>query len=129
MLRRASLLGSALAGLTVFSACSSVHSTVQVTDDTIGEFTLGELQVMVDGTFADAYAAAKAALEEQGLFLTGDERKVVEAVLTARDRADTQITVKLKEVAVGQTSVKIRYGLTGDAARSQALFRTIARHL
>lgn len=119
------LLGSTLLALGLLPACS----TVQVTEDKIGEYNLGELQVIVNGTFAEAYDATKAAFNNQGLFLTGDERKVIEAVLTARDRVDTQITVKLKEVAVGQTSVKIRYGLTGDAARSQALFREIAKRL
>lgn len=119
------LFGSALLALGLFSACS----TVQVTEDKIGEFTLGELQVIADARFAEAYEATKDAFRDQGLFLTGDERKVVEAVLTARDRADTLVTVKIKEVAVGRTSVKIRYGLTGDAARSQALYRDIAKHL
>ena len=128
-IHRIALLGSALLALGFFSGCSSVHSTVQVTEDTIGDYTLGELQVMVDARFAETYEATKAAFEKQGLFLTGDKRKVVEAVLTARDRADTLVTVKIKEVAVGQTSVKIRYGLTGDAARSQALFRDIAARL
>lgn len=111
--------------LAIFSGCT----TVQVSEDTIGEFRFGELQVMVDANFAEAYDATKAAFNKQGLFLTGDDRKVVEAVLTARDRSDAHVTVKIKEVAVGQTSVKIRYGHTGDAARSQALFRDIAERL
>lgn len=123
---RAVLLGfAALLMLTGTPGCT----TVQVTDDQIGEFKLGELQVLANAGFATAYDATKGAFEEHGLFLTGDDRKVVEAVLTARDRADTLVTVKLKEVAVGQTSVKIRYGLTGDAARSQALYRDIAERL
>lgn len=101
--------------------------TVEVAEGTIGEFRLGELQTMNETNFQTAYEAAKDAIARQGLFLTGDDRKVVEAVLTARDRADAQVTVKIKEVSPNQTSVRIRYGLTGDEARSQILYREIAK--
>lgn len=122
---RAIIFGAALAAFAVLPACT----TVQVTDDTIGEFRINELQTVVEGRFADAYEATLAAIEDQGLFLTGDRKKVVEAVVTARDRADTEVTIKLKEIAEGRTSVKIRYGLTGDAARSQILYRAIEERL
>lgn len=118
-----------LAGLSFALALSTACSTIQVTEDTVGEFKLGELQTVVNANFGATYDATKRAFEEHGLFLTGEARKVIEAELNARDRSDTLITVKLKEVAVGQTSVRIRYGLTGDAARSQMLFRDIARQL
>jgi hypothetical protein len=123
--RRAVLLAALALALVSLPACQ----TVQVTDNTIGEYRLGELITTVNARFGDAYDATKRAFDDHGLFLTGDDRKVVEAVLTARDRADTLVTVKIKEVAVGKTSVKIRYGLSGDAARSQNLFRDLEKRL
>ncbi len=114
-----------LAALSGGTGCS----TVQLTPDTLGEFRFGELRTTVDANFATAYQASKTALEEKGLFLTQDDRKTIEAELKARDRGDTLVVVKVKEVAPGQSTIKIRYGVSGDAARSQALFREIERGL
>jgi hypothetical protein len=115
-------MAGALLGL---SACT----TVVVDGDTTAEYKFGELQKVVDADFADVYAAAKAGLADRKLFVTGEEKKVVEAVLLARDSSDTSITVKVKEVAKGRTSIKIRYGLTGELAPAQLLYQALASHL
>lgn len=104
-------------------------TTVQVTEDTIAQFRFGELQAVVPANFQETADATLRSLEDQGLFLTGDDRKVIEAVISARDRTDTGVTIKIKEIAVDRTSVKIRYGLSGDAARSQLLYRAIEERL
>lgn len=106
-------------------ACTSVV----VDGETTAEYKLGELQAVVDADFAEAYAAAKAGLADRNLFLTGDDKKVVEAVLSARDSADTSVTVKIKEIAKGSTSIKIRYGLAGDLAPAQLLYKAIQSNL
>jgi hypothetical protein len=123
--RRLVPLVALLLSFSLWPACTAVP----VGDDAIGEFRLGELQTVVQANFQQTYDATRAALEEQGLFITGDRRQVVEAVINARDRGDTAVTVKIKEMAVNQTSVRIRYGRTGDAARSQLLYREIAARL
>lgn len=115
----------ALGLLVVFPGCT----TVVVDGETTAEYKLGELQTTVNADFATAYAAAKAGLADRKLFLTGDNKKVVEAVLTARDSSDTGITIKIKEIAKGTTSIKVRYGLTGDLAPAQLLFKAIESHL
>ncbi len=121
------LLGvTAAVGLLGFlPACT----TVVVDGDTTAEYKLGELQNEVDADFAQAYAAAKAGLKDRDLFLTGDEKKVVEAELSARDSSDTSVTIKIKEVTKGRTSIKIRYGLAGDLAPAQLLYKAIESHL
>jgi hypothetical protein len=103
---------------------------VQVAPDTRGEYKLGELQVFADRDFARVYEAAKAGLKDSKLFVTQDDRKVVEAELRARDSADTMIVVKIKEMAPNRTSVKIRYGvLTPSLPLAQKLYETIEKRL
>jgi hypothetical protein len=63
------------------------------------------------------------------LFQTQDDRKVIEAELRGRDSVDTLVIVKIKEVAKDRTSVKIRYGITGDLPSSQKLYDAIQKHL
>lgn len=123
---------SVVLSLTLLAAASvgTVGCTnVMVTKDIAGRVRLGELQVFVEADFAPVYAASKEAIKEYGLFQTKDEKKVVEAELEARDRADTLVTVSIKEVAKNRTSIKIRYGITGDVAQSQKLFALINKHL
>lgn len=118
----------ALAAAVFSTGCTQV----QVAPDVQGQYKpgLGELQVFVDRDFAATHAATKQAIKDMGLFETQDDRKVVEAELRARDSRDTMVTIKLKEVAKGRTSVKIRYGLIGgDLAPAQAVFQAIKKRL
>ena len=101
---------------------------VQVAPNTVGEFKLGELQVWSDRDFATVYAAAKLGMKDLKLFQTQDDRKIVEADLHARDQTDALVVVKIKEVAKGRTSVKIRYGLQGNLALAQRLYAAIESH-
>ena len=116
------LLGGVVLGST---GCSSV----MVTKEDEGEVRLGELQVFVDHDFGSVYKADKAGMADYGLFQTKDEKKVIEAELEGRDRADTLVTVSIKEVAKERTSIKIRFGITGDTVQSQKLFVAIKEHL
>ena len=102
---------------------------VSVTPSTRGEYRLGELQVLAEADFDRAYAAAKRGLKDAGLFMTRDDRKVVEAELNGRDSADTLVIIKVKEVGRNRTSVKIRYGLNGDLASAQRLYAEIEKRL
>jgi hypothetical protein len=63
------------AAVAVGTGCTQV----QVAPDTRGEYKLGELQVFADRDFARVYEAAKAGLKDSKLFVTQDDRKVVEA--------------------------------------------------
>jgi len=103
---------------------------VQLDPSTRGEYKLGELQVFANRDFARVYEAAKAGLKDNNLFLTQDDRKVIEGELRARDAADTMIIVKIKEVAKNRTSVKIRYGvLTPSLPLAQKLYEAIEKRL
>ena len=125
ILSRLWIVGVAALALLALPACT----TVEVAPGTIGNVKLGELQVVADHDFETVYSAAKRGITDYKLFLTGDEKKVIEAELNARDATDSLVIVKIKEIAKGRTSVKIRFGLTtGDIAQAQRLYREIAKH-
>jgi hypothetical protein len=103
---------------------------VMVAPDTVGEYKLGELQVFADRDFARVYEAVKSGLKDAKLFQTHDDRKVIEAEVRGRDSTDTLVVVKIKEVAKGRTSVKIRYGVVSpNLALAQRLYQAIEKHL
>jgi hypothetical protein len=102
---------------------------VQVAPDVRGEYKFGELQVFADRDFARVYEAAKAGMKDMKLFQTQDDKKVIEAELRGRDSADTMVIVKIKEVAKGRTSLKIRYGINPDLPSAQKLYDAIQKHL
>ncbi len=118
------VFGLLFASLAVLPACR----TVAVNDKTTGEEKFGELQVFADHDFETVYQAAKRGLVDLKLFQTGDDKKYIEAELTARDSNDTLIVVKVKEVAKDRCSVKVRYGLTGDIVNAQRLYNAIEKN-
>ena len=110
----------------VVSGCTQV----QVAPNVRGEYEFGALQVYVDSDFMHVYEAAKKGMKDSALFQTGDDRKVIEAELNARDSVDTKVIVKLKELGKNRVSVKIRYGLVRpDLPAAQKLFAAIQKHL
>jgi hypothetical protein len=115
-----------LAGLFALPACRTVVVDDQHT--TIGRVRFGELQVFANHDFETVYRAAKEGIAGRKLFLTQDDKKYAEAEFRARDSVDTLIIVKIKEVGKDRTSVKVRYGVTGDTANAQILYNEIARH-
>ncbi len=121
---RLGLIIFALVGLAALPACR----TVNVNDTTVGEVKLGELQVFANHNFETVYRAAKQGIADRKLFLTQDDKKYFEAELRARDSVDTLIIVKIKEVAKDRTSVKVRYGITGDTVNAQALYNEIQKN-
>lgn len=118
------ILGLLCAALAILPACR----TVAVNDQTTGEVKFGELQVVTEHGFEAVYQATKKGFVDTKLFQTGDDKKYIEAELTARDSMDTLVTVKIKEVAHNRTSVKVRYGVTGDTVNAQRLYNNIEKN-
>jgi hypothetical protein len=110
-------------------AASSACTSVQVNPNTVGAYEMGELRVMANANIDRVYLAAKAAIPADGLFLTGDRWGGTTATLTARDEIDTRVTIKIKQMAPNETSVRIRYGLTGDLHQAQTLYTRIENRL
>ena len=115
--------------IAALSGAGAGCTQVLVSQQTRGEYKLGELQVFVDRDFATTHAAAKNGMKDAGLFEVRDDRLVVEAELNGRDSTDTKVIVKLKEVAKNRTSIKIRYGLKGDLAGAQKIYSAIEKRL
>jgi hypothetical protein len=121
-----SLLGFlALPLLFVLGGCTQV----QVAPNTLGEFKMGELQVVTDRSFAATYDAAKRGMQEASLFQTRDDRRASTGELRGRDSADTQVVIKLKELAPNRTDVRIRYGVPGNLALAQQVYQSIQKSL
>lgn len=112
-----------LAGSIGFSGCTSV----EVAPGILGEYKIGELQVIVEQDFATVYNATKAAAKDVSLFQTQDDKKVIEADLHFRDATDSLVIVKIKEVGTRRTSIKIRYSLQGNLAQSQRVYQAIRK--
>jgi hypothetical protein len=114
----------ALGASFTFTGCTSV----QISDDASGHYRLGELESFADHDFASTHAAVIMAFKDQGFLQTKDEVKVTEAEVTGRDATDAFVEVKIKAESPTRTSVKIRYGHTGDLAQSQKLYHAIESH-
>lgn len=124
-----SLRSLSLLGLLVLGAAMSGCTQVQVAPNTLGEYRMGELQVVVDRGFAATYEAAKKGMKESNIFQTGDEQKVTEGELKGRDSADAQVTIKVKEIGPNRSDVRIRYGIPGNLALAQKVYQSLQKQL
>lgn len=102
---------------------------VQVAPNTLGEYKMGELQVVTETGFAATYDAVKQGMKDASLFQTGDDRQPTQAEFKGRDSADTQVIIKLKELGANRTDVRIRYGIPGNLALAQQLYQSIQKNL
>ncbi len=118
-----------LLGLLILVGGLSGCTQVQVAPNTLGEYRMGELQVVADRGFAATYEAAKKGMKDSNIFQTGDEQKVTEGELKGRDSADAQVTIKVKEIGPNRSDVRIRYGIPGNLALAQKVYQSIQKQL
>jgi hypothetical protein len=115
----------ALVALGSFSGCTSV----QLSDDgsVVGEYKLGYLYAKPGQSFERVHTAVTKAFKDLGYLQVGDKSAPGEIELSARDSHDTRITVELKDFTT-YTSVKIRYGVSGNLAQEQQVYHAIVQH-
>lgn len=118
-----------LAVVAGFGLAGAGCTQVQVAPGVMGEYKLGELQVLADHDFKHVYEATKAGMKDFGLFQTQDDRKVIEAELKGRDTTDTIVIVKIKEIGANRTSLKIRYGVNPQRLLAEKLYQAIQKRM
>jgi hypothetical protein len=93
------------------------------------EYVNGDLEVIDVNRLNAAYQATKTALQEMGLYIVKDSKDATSAVITARDRQDSRITIRLKTTVEGPTNISIRVGNFGDESMSRQIYDQIKKNL
>ena len=106
-------------------------SSVVTPDGTEVSYRKGEgvLRAVLGGSMPEVVNATNATLED--LELVGVDRTVdkLKGKITARMAVGTKVTINLKSMDSGSTSIKIKVGKLGDRSISMQIFRNIEKRL
>ena len=106
-------------------------SSVVTPDGTEVSYRKGEgvLRAVLGGPMPEVVNATNATLED--LELVGVDRTVdkLKGKITARMAVGTKVTINLKSMDSGSTSIKIKVGKLGDRSISMQIFRNIEKRL
>ena len=106
-------------------------SSVVTPDGTEVSYRKGEgvLRAVLGGSMPEVVNATNATLED--LELVGVDRTVdkLKGKITARMAVGTKVTINLKSMDSGSTSIKIKVGKLGDRSISMQIFRNIEKRI
>jgi len=89
----------------------------------------GELKTTAQVSLDRAWKATQMAMDDLEFMVTGKEKDVFDAELTASGAVDKKIKVALKKISDTRTEIKIRVGAFGDKSLSQQILETIKKRL
>jgi hypothetical protein len=89
----------------------------------------GELKSTAQVSLDRAWKATQMAMDDLEFTVTGKEKDVFDAELTASGAGDKKIKVALKKISDTRTEIKIRVGAFGDKSLSQRILETIKKRL
>jgi hypothetical protein len=89
----------------------------------------GDLKVALASDFERTAQAANSAVQQLAFVKVSEAKDGLAETIVARDAADTKIEIKLEDAGATLTKVRIRIGVFGDQALSQAILDKIKANL
>jgi hypothetical protein len=89
----------------------------------------GELQVTESKNVDMVYQAALKAVDDLQLKDVMKNKKVIDAVITARNEENKKVTIKLSVEDINVTKISIRVGTFGDKLKSRQIYSQIKKYL
>lgn len=88
-------------------------------------YVRGELSATVDGDYNRVVNAANRAIQELEFAKVSEHKDALNTVLVARTALDKKVEIRLANAGNKLTTIKIRVGVFGDEALSQAVLAKI----
>lgn len=89
------------------------------------EYRAGYFYAALDAPIGQIFKTAIRELDEMSYFRTGELHKATAITIYARKIGDEKVTVRAKQLAEGQSEIRIRIGKLGNLAESQVIFARI----
>ncbi len=88
-------------------------------------YSIGYFYGSLDADAADIFGKAIVIMDERGYFRTGELHKDASILIFARAVGDRKVTLRIKQIAPGQSELRIRIGQMGNLPESQRLYTAI----
>ena len=89
------------------------------------EYRAGYFYAPLDAPIGQIFKTAIREIDGMGYFRTGELHKDTTITIYARKIGDEKITVRAKQLAEGQSEIRIRVGKLGNLAESQVIYARI----
>ncbi len=110
----------------VFTGCqTSVAIDPQSGLEQTATYQAGYFRGPVDGQASNVFRTAIKEIDDLGYYRTGELHKESSITIYARKVGDEKVTIRLKQLAEGQTEIRIRVGKLGSLAESQQIYAAI----
>jgi hypothetical protein len=110
----------------IFTGCTTpVAIDPQTGQEQLAEYRAGFFYAPVNAPIGKIFKTAIREMDEMGYYRTGELHKPTEITIYARKVGDEKVTVRIKQLAEGQSEIRIRVGRLGDLAESQVLYARI----
>ena len=107
----------------LFSACTTPVAIDPVSgQEQSAKYQAGFFYAPIDAAPGAIFRTAIRVLDENGYYRTGELHKETAITIYARKVGDEKITVRIKQLADGQSQMCIRVGRLGNLAESQTIY-------
>ena len=120
-----------LALITVFfSACTTPVAIDPVSgQEQAAKYQGGYFYAPINAAPGEIFRTTIRVLDEAGYYRTGELHKDTSITIYARKVGDEKVTVRIKQLADGQSELRIRVGSLGNLAESQTIYAKIRNAL
>jgi hypothetical protein len=119
----------AICALIVAGCTTPVAVDPQSGEEQLAEYRAGYFYAPLDASIGQIFKTSIRELDDMGYFRTGELHKETAITIYARKVGDEKITVRAKQLAEGQSELRIRIGKLGNLAESQAIYARIRNAL
>jgi hypothetical protein len=116
------LIGATLA-IAGTSGCATTGASFAIA------YVRGDLDATLDVPLESALRAANRAVAQLEFSKVSERKDALQAILIARNAADTKVEIRLQRDAESETKLKIRVGTFGDEALAVATYTKISANL
>jgi hypothetical protein len=118
-----------ICALIVAGCTTPVAVDPQSGEEQLAEYRAGYFYAPLDASIGQIFKTSIRELDDMGYFRTGELHKETAITIYARKIGDEKITVRAKQLAEGQSELRIRIGKLGNLAESQAIYARIRNAL
>jgi hypothetical protein len=114
----------------LFSACTTPVAIDPLSgQDQTASYQAGYFYAPLDFDSGTVFRTTIKVMDNAGYFRTGELHGDIAISIFARKVGDEKIKVRIKQIAAGQSEIRIRIGTLGDLSESQTLYALIRNAL
>ena len=126
MKTKATIISLLTLTVVLFSGCTTPATINPITRQQQAEkYQDGYLDATGTEDADDIFQSAILAMDDMGLLRTGELHKKDYIVIYARAIGDKKIKVRIKQIAAGESQIRIRVGTLGNMPESQFIYAKI----